>query len=518
MKRYTLLIVTALITTASISSVFAKTNYTINIKTANSAAKSAQALPASVGSVSDALATATTQINTALQALDNNDIAATLTALQDLSKTIPQVAKSTKSACKAAQSASKIIKPLSHAEEIKIIQAKLATLQKQTLNALSNGSQPSIELVRETDTLKQQLANVQQQQVQDRKAAHEASKNFITFSNALGGRVHIFAAHASRPTVFGKNPVKTIKKDQPTFLLQCSPDNVYKIEIENQFGKLKMGKKGLLHQDKKYRTLHRSGSKVDTFSVKDRGHQLIIDNYHNYSVHTMDYKGKGSIKQARDQNIGLQVAFMVVTTLVSIALFQPELLGLAGSEVIAEGTTETALVVADTSLETTGDATVEGELANSGISSHDSATDVRIGTEEFEANSNTEADIAEKDAARKALIAQRNAQRAANGANATQRAGTTEVESANMITNGEVAGESTTNGMPVNTDGMPVNQKTFEIYKAFDGLPNMSTKSEEVDQVVASGTKIPVNEEANQTPQMAKLEKRGLVAQTSRFC
>ncbi len=381
MKRLVLLTACLFVATLHTTSMVAKgkNKTTVSDKSALAAATSAAKLPAQITALASSLDTASTQFNTAQTATAATDYATSLTNLNALLKSLESLVKPAKAALKTAQATSKTIPPLSLEQEKTILTNDIAALNKTLATYTQSGTAVPADLSQRSTDLKQQLDRINQLIVEQKKAAKDAAKNYVIFSNAVGGRLKIYGAPKTNPTKFKR--VKTIKKNKSSYLLACHPDYVYKLEIENQNGKINKKGKIVYH----YRTMNRHGSKTNTFSVADRGHQIIVDNYHQYSVHTLSYAGKGSIKQQKIQNIAILVtscvviALLIVATGGAAAALAPELVG-------AEVTGTTAVTIGAT-VETAGEATTAASYAL--VTAQDAAI-VGVGmTSQNIANANT---------------------------------------------------------------------------------------------------------------------------------
>ena len=281
-----------------------KTKTVISAKVASQAAVNAPKASQSLAVLLASLTTAVSQINAAGSAL-SADLSASLVALNGLAKSIESIKKQVGSACSAAKKTSDAIKPISLDQQEKIIRDDLAPL----LKIASRTAEQDAEIAE----FNAELATIKTKRIAEKKAAKQAAKNYVIFSNALGGRIKIYAARKSDPKMIAKKPVFVMKKNMKHFKMLCNPDDIYYIKIENQHGKI--NKKGKIV--KGYHTLSRHGGKgVHYFSTNDKGHQVIINNYHQYEVHKLDYKGKGSLEQVKTQDI----AVMVTVTVVCLAL------------------------------------------------------------------------------------------------------------------------------------------------------------------------------------------------------
>ncbi len=279
----------------------------ISAKVASQAAASAPKTTESLTVLLASLTTAVSQINTATLALPA-DLNASLEALNALEKSIDSIKKQVGSACGAAKKTSNAIKPISLKQEEKIIRDELAPL----LKIASRTAEQDAEIAE----FNAELATIKTKRIAEKKAAKQAAKNYVIFSNAIGGRIKIYVAQASNPTIIAKEPVFVVKKSMKKFKMRCNPGDVYYLKIENQHGKI--NKKGKIV--KGYHTLHRrKGKGVHYFSSNDKGHQIIINNYRQYEVRSLDYKGKGSLEQVKTQDIAIMVTVVVAMAALFIA-------------------------------------------------------------------------------------------------------------------------------------------------------------------------------------------------------
>ena len=280
---------------------------TVSAKTANEATKRAQTTPATITALITQLATAQLQLKEANDSVTTN-IPATITALRRLAATITVITDDTNKAYATAHKTSSLIKPIDCTQEAKIINSELAPLLKIKKRHRTSEQQAEIA------DYENQLTQVKQQAAAEQQAAQKAASHYVIFSNAVGARIKIYVAQKNNPSVVLKAPVAVIKKSQQTFKMLCNPGDIYYIKVQNQNGIINKKGKIVYH----YRTLSRHGSKHDTFSDTDKGHQIIIGNYHQYSVHTMHYKGKGSLKQVKAQDIAGIVCLAVVAAVLLV--------------------------------------------------------------------------------------------------------------------------------------------------------------------------------------------------------
>lgn len=243
----------------------------------------------------------------------------TLKELQAFEKELKTTIASIQAFKKNAAKTTELIPPISFTQERAILYNELNPITKEINRAIKQKKPLDYSLIKQQELLQEQIKQLDSYIQAQKQAAKKAAKNYIILCNKItdvGERLHIYAAPKVNPNAWSKKPIKTIKASKTIALLACDPKLVYKIEIRKKHPKLRKGK--FVYE---YHSLNRSGSKEKTFSSDDNGHQLIVTNYHQYSVHSMEYEGKGSVKQQKVEDIAVLVTITVVLVLATIATF-----------------------------------------------------------------------------------------------------------------------------------------------------------------------------------------------------
>ena len=264
--------------------------------------KQARLVPPVIEPLATLLDNAQALINSALETEDH-DLAKTITTLKHLHATIKTTYKKSIHAYDTAKKASATIKPLSYNQAEKILTEIITALKEQS-------PLPA----REITTLNALLASIEKQDKAQTAATKKAAKSYVLISNALGlggikGRLAIWGALKSKPTTMIRMHGLTIKKNEHVKKISCNPLFVYYIK--------------LVAADGHEHLLNRVGRKTHYFSDADAHHQIIVNGTHRYGVHTIKYKGPGSMYSVKisegailaAQQIGITLATMGATGL-----------------------------------------------------------------------------------------------------------------------------------------------------------------------------------------------------------